>query len=215
MTAAYAKTDFAPARINGAKAALSPAQSQHKPFAPTADQALLARIAAGDKAAMHMLYTREKLRVYRFVLRIVRNPAVAEDLLSDVFLEIWNKAGAFEGRSALSTWILGIARFKALSALRRKSGVELDESLVATLRDPSDDPEDAVSKQDTGEALRRCISQLSAKHAEIVDLVYYHEKSVAEVAQVVGIPENTVRTRMFFARKRLAELLKAEGIEHV
>jgi RNA polymerase sigma-70 factor (ECF subfamily) len=206
MTVAYAKTEFAPARINGAKA-LSPAG-----LSP--DHALLGRVAAGDKAAMHTLYSRERLRVYRFVLRILRNPTVAEDLLSDVFLEVWNKAGSFEGRSTISTWILGIARFKALSALRRKAGVELDDSIVATLRDPSDDPEDIVSKQDTGEALRRCIGQLSAKHAEIVDLVYYHEKSVAEVARIVGIPENTVRTRMFFARKRLAELLKAEGVEH-
>jgi RNA polymerase sigma-70 factor (ECF subfamily) len=211
MTAAYAKTEFAPARVNGAKALSARALS---PAADSRDHDLLARIAAGDKAAMHTLYSRERLRVYRFVLRIVRNPTVAEDLLSDVFLEVWNKAGTFEGRSAISTWILGIARFKALSALRRKSGVELDDTLVATLRDPSDDPEDIVSKQNTGDALRRCIGQLSAKHAEIVDLVYYHEKSVAEVAGIVGIPENTVRTRMFFARKRLAELLKAEGIEH-
>lgn len=213
MTVAYAKTEYAPARVNGAKA-LSPAKSATQARTQSPDEALLARIAAGDKAAMQTLYLREKLRVYRFVLRIVRNPTVAEDLLSDVFLEVWNKAGAFEGRSALSTWILGIARFKALSALRRKAGVELDETIVATLRDPSEDPEDMVSKQDTGDALRRAIGQLSAKHAEIIDLVYYHEKSVAEVAQVVGIPENTVRTRMFFARKRLAEILKTEGIEH-
>jgi RNA polymerase sigma-70 factor (ECF subfamily) len=201
MTVAYAKSEFVAGRVNGAQA-LSP------------DHSLIVRIAAGDKAAMHTLYSRERLRVYRFLLRIVRNSTVAEDLLSDVFLEVWNKAGRFEGRSAISTWILGIARFKALSALRQKTGVELDEQIVNTLRDPSEDPEHLVSRQDTGDALRRCIGQLSAKHAEIVDLVYYHEKSVAEVAQIVGIPENTVRTRMFFARKKLAELLKAEGIDH-
>ena len=71
----------------------------------------------------------------------------------------------------------------------------------------------SVQKKDTSEALRKCLTGLSAEHREIVDLVYYHEKSVEEVAQIVGIPENTVKTRLFYARKKLAELLKAAGIE--
>ena len=71
----------------------------------------------------------------------------------------------------------------------------------------------SVQKKDTSEALRKCLSGLSAEHREIVDLVYYHEKSVEEVAQIVGIPENTVKTRLFYARKKLAELLKTAGIE--
>ena len=70
-----------------------------------------------------------------------------------------------------------------------------------------------VQKKDTGEALRKCLTALSREHREIVDLVYYHEKSVEEVAEIVGIPENTVKTRLFYARKKLAELLKAAGIE--
>ena len=71
----------------------------------------------------------------------------------------------------------------------------------------------AATKKDTSAALRKCLGGLSREHREIVDLVYYHEKSVEEVAEIVGIPENTVKTRLFYARKKLAELLKAAGVE--
>jgi RNA polymerase sigma-70 factor (ECF subfamily) len=108
---------------------------------------------------------------------------------------------------------LAIARFKALSALRRRPEQELDEETAASIEDPSDDPETVLEKKDKSASIRKCLSGLSADHREIIDLVYYHEKSVEEVAEIVGIPEATVKTRMFYARKRLAELLKAEGIE--
>jgi RNA polymerase sigma-70 factor (ECF subfamily) len=91
--------------------------------------------------------------------------------------------------------------------------VELDEEAANAIEDASDDPEVAVQKKDTSEALRRCLTALSPEHREIVDLVYYHEKCVEEVAEIVGIPENTVKTRLFYARKKLAELLKAAGLE--
>jgi RNA polymerase sigma-70 factor (ECF subfamily) len=109
--------------------------------------------------------------------------------------------------------LLAIARFKALSALRRRSDEELDDETAEAIEDPSDDPEVVLDKKDKSAAIRKCLEKLSAEHREIIDLVYYHEKSVEEVAKIVGIPENTVKTRMFYARKRLAELLKAAGIE--
>ena len=179
----------------------------------TTDEVLIGRIAGGDRLAMQVLFARHHVRVYRFVLRLVREQSTAEDLISEVFLDVWRQAGRFEGRSAVSTWLLAIARFKALSALRRRPEQELDEETAASIEDPSDDPEVALEKKDKSAVIRKCLSGLSADHREIIDLVYYHEKSVEEVAQIVGIPENTVKTRMFYARKRLAELLKAEGIE--
>ena len=162
---------------------------------------------------MQVLFARHHVRVYRFVLRLVRDELVAEDLISEVFLDVWRQAGRFEGRSQVSTWLLAIARFKALSALRRRPDEELDDEAAEAIEDPSDDPEVALDKKDKSAAIRKCLEKLSAEHREIIDLVYYHEKSVEEVAQIVGIPENTVKTRMFYARKRLAELLKAAGIE--
>src|SRR5947209_2105506 len=129
------------------------------------------------------------------------------------FYDVWRQAGRFEGRSTVSTWLLAIARFKAISALRRRRDEGLDEEATAAIEDLSDDPATALEKKDKSAMLRKCLAGLSAEHREIIDLVYYHEKSVEEVAEIVGIPENTVKTRMFYARKRLAELLKSEGIE--
>jgi RNA polymerase sigma-70 factor (ECF subfamily) len=179
----------------------------------TSDEVLIARIAGGDRLAMQVLYARHHVRVYRFVLRLVRNEATAEDLISDVFLDIWRQAGKFEGRSAPSTWMLSIARFKALSALRRRPDEELDEETAERVEDHADDPETALAKKDKGSALRQCLARLSTDHREIIDLVYYHEKSVEDVAAIVGIPESTVKTRMFYARKKLSELLKEQGID--
>jgi RNA polymerase sigma-70 factor, ECF subfamily len=179
----------------------------------TSDEALIGRIAGGDKVAMQVLFARHHVRVYRFVLRLVRDQTLAEDLISEVFLDVWRQAGRFEARSAVSTWLLAIARYKALSALRRRPDEELDEEAAAAIEDPGDTPEVALEKKDKGEILRKCLTALSPEHREIIDLVYYHEKSVEEVAEIVGIPENTVKTRMFYARKRLSELLKAAGVD--
>jgi RNA polymerase sigma-70 factor, ECF subfamily len=96
---------------------------------------------------------------------------------------------------------------------RRRKDVELDDEAANAIEDRSDDPEVTAQKKDTSQALRKCLGALSPEHREIVDLVYYHEKSVEEVAEIVGIPENTVKTRLFYARKKLAELLKAAGVE--
>jgi RNA polymerase sigma-70 factor, ECF subfamily len=162
---------------------------------------------------MQVLFARHHVRVFRFVLRLVRDEAAAEDLISEVFLDVWRQAGRFEGRAQVSTWLLAIARFKALSTLRRKPEQELDEEAAEAIEDTSDTPDVTLQKKETGEVIRECLTSLTAEHREIIDLVYYHEKSVEEVAEIVGIPEATVKTRMFYARKKLAELLKARGIE--
>jgi len=177
------------------------------------DESLIARIARGDRLAMKVLYGRHHVRVYRFALRLTRDESVAEDLISEVFLDVWRQAGKFEGRSAVSTWLLAITRFKALSVLRRRKDAELDDETAAAIEDTSDDPEVVLEKKDKGNALRRCIAALSPEHREVIDLVYYHEKSVEEAAVIMDIPANTVKTRMFYARKKLAELLKRAGVE--
>ena len=179
----------------------------------TSDEVLIGRIASGDRLAMQVLFARHHVRVYRFMLRVVRDETKAEDLISEVFLDVWRQADRFEGRSAVSTWLLAIARFKALSALRRRPDEELDDEAAAAIEDTSDNPEETLAKKDKSAVIRKCLEGLSADHREIIDLVYYHEKSVEEVAEIVGIPENTVKTRMFYARKKLAELLKAAGME--
>ena len=162
---------------------------------------------------MQVLFARHHVRIYRFVLRLLRDQWKAEDLISEVFLDVWRQADRFEGRSTVSTWLLAIARFKALSALRRKPEEGLDEDAALEIEDLADNPEVTLEKKDRSAVIRKCLMGLSAEHREIIDLVYYHKKSAQEVAKIVGIPENTVKTRMFYARKKLAEMLKAAGLE--
>ena len=173
----------------------------------SSDEILVERIAAGDKLAMQVLFARHRTAVYRWLLRFVGNETVAEDLLSDVFFDVWQQAGRFEGRAAVTTWLLSIARFKALSARRRRTDAELDETIAATVADGADDPEITLQKKSRDQLVRRAVANLSPDHREIIDLVYYHDKSVDECALVLGIPGATVKTRMFYARKKLAELV--------
>src|SRR6201984_3797489 len=116
----------------------------------TSDEALIVRVATGDKVAMQVLFARHHVRVYRFVLRLVRDQTKAEDLISEVFLDVWRQAGKFEARSAVSTWLLAIARYKALSALRRRPDEELDEEGAAAIEDSAADPEEAAREKDKG-----------------------------------------------------------------
>ena len=175
----------------------------------SSDEALIERIADRDQLAMRALFGRHRTALYRWLVRLVGDAALAEDLLSEVFLDVWRQAAVFEGRSSVSTWLLAIARYKALSARRRRIDAELDDELASTVTDPSDDPELVLQKKNRDEILRRSVARLSPVHGEIIDLVYFHGKSVKDVAQIVGLNEATVKTRMFYARKKLAELAAA------
>jgi RNA polymerase sigma-70 factor, ECF subfamily len=144
----------------------------------TSDDTLIGRIAGGDQLAMRTLFARHRVPLYRWLLRLVRDEALAEDLLSDVFLDVWRQAASFEGRASVSTWLLAIARHKALSARRRRIDAKLDAEIASTIADPADDPEAALQKKKRGELLRKSLARLlSPEHGEVIDLVYYHGKS--------------------------------------
>jgi RNA polymerase sigma-70 factor (ECF subfamily) len=178
------------------------------------DEDLIKRIARGDRLAMKSFYARHNVRLYRFLVRLTRREATAEELMNEVFLEIWRKAGGYEGRSAVTTWMMSIAHHKAISSLRKRGEESLDEDENGwDAVDEDDDPETVLQKQDKARLLRVCMGKLSTEHRTILDLVYYHDKSVAEASEVLGIPENTVKTRMFYARKRLAELMREAGLD--
>jgi RNA polymerase sigma-70 factor, ECF subfamily len=181
----------------------------------TSDEALIKAIADGDRRAMQTLFQRHHVRVYRFVQRLTNDASVAEDLVSDVFMDVWRQADGFKAQSQVSTWLMSIARHKALSALRRRPDEQLDEHMAAAIEDPADGPEAIMRNEDRSTVVQTCLSQLSALHREVIDLVYYHEMSVDEVARIVGIPESTVKTRMFYARKHMGKLLAAAGISEL
>jgi len=177
------------------------------------DRELVERVAGGDRAAVRLLFMRHHARIYRFVARQTGSEMMADDVANEVFLELWRQAPAFQGRSEVSTWLLGIARFKALSALRKRKEVEIDEEAAAAVPDTADTPEVAVMKEDKAAALRGMVNALPEEHRTVVDLAYYHSKSVSEIAEILSIPVATVKTRMFYARKKLGEALQAAGFE--
>jgi RNA polymerase sigma-70 factor, ECF subfamily len=177
------------------------------------DERLIGRLKDGDKLALQALYARHNVKIHRFVLRLIRDEAAAEDIVSEVFIDLWRNPAGFGGRSEASTWLLAIARNKAWSLLRKKKETEIEEGRLEAIEDESDNPEVEMQKKTKGDLLRSCLSKLSAEHREVIDLVYYHEKSIEEVAAIVGVPEGTVKTRMFHARKKLAEIAKAAGVD--
>src|SRR2546428_10522297 len=122
------------------------------------DEVLIRRIAGGDQLAMQTLFVRHRVALYRWLLRLVGDEALAEDLLSDVFLDVWRQAAKFEARSSVSTWLLAIARYKALSARRRRTDAELDEEVPVIIADPADNPE-----------VRHSLARLSPEHGEVID----------------------------------------------
>jgi RNA polymerase sigma-70 factor (ECF subfamily) len=177
------------------------------------DQALIQSMADGDKRAFKMLYVRHRVRVFRFAMRLVGNESTADEVVNEVFLEAWRHAQDFKGRSQVATWLLSIARFKALSELRRRSEAQLDEVAAAVIEDPADTPSMSMEKHQRSDILQKCLARLSPIHREVINLIYYQGKKVEEVAQVTGAPISTIKTRMHYARSRMAELLAEAGVD--
>jgi RNA polymerase sigma-70 factor (ECF subfamily) len=177
------------------------------------DERLIARVRDGDRLALQALYARHSVPIYRFVLRLMRDETAAEDVVSEVFIDLWRNPSGFEGRSTVSTWLMAIARNKAWTLRRKKKEGEVADETLEAIEDESDDPEVTAQKKSKSELLRSCLERLSPEHREVMDLVYYHDKTVEEVAAIVGIPEGTVKTRMFHARKKLSEIARAAGLD--
>ena len=177
------------------------------------DEMLLKNVTKGDKAAMHVMFARHRTRVFRFIHRMVRNPGIADDIVSQVFLDVWRSANRFEGCARVSTWLLSVARFKAISFLQERTHESIDQGDVLGIADAGDTPEAALDRKETNGTLLACMDKLSPAHRDIIDLFYYREKSVAEVSEIVGIPLATVKSRMFYARKQLARILVSAGFE--
>ena len=179
------------------------------------DRGLIKAIADGERGAMHTLYARHNVRIYRFILRLTKNTPLAEDLVSEVFLDVWRNARTFKGESQVSTWLFAIARNKAISAMRRRCDDQLDEDALGLVEDPADNPHTLLEHEDRAIIVRKCLAELSPNHREVLDLVYYHEKSVDEAAKIIGIPVATVKTRMFYARNHMKASLGTAGLEAI
>ena len=176
------------------------------------DVLLLERVAARDRAAFQELYHHYYQRLFGFIYKMTRRPELVEEALNDTLLAVWKGAGSFDGRSRVSTWILGIAHRQALKSLSRTKRAERDPGLDVTDERQPEGPESLLARRELQSVLGRALEQLPAEQRAVVELTYYHGCSYPEIAQIVGCPVNTVKTRMFHARRRLRGLLAGSGL---
>lgn len=178
------------------------------------DQALVARVAAGDRQAFELLFNAYGERVFRYAHRLISDVTKSEEVTNDVMLEVWKTAARFEGRSKVSTWILGITRHLALNAVRRKKLDTVDLDDTPGIADEDLTPAAVEHDRDVlKEALGGALGKLSTDHRDVIELTFFHGCNYQEIAEIVGCPENTVKTRMFHARKQLKGLLRAAGLD--
>jgi RNA polymerase sigma factor (sigma-70 family) len=182
------------------------------------DVALLGRIAAQDRGAFETLYGLYYRRLFGYLLKVTRRADLVEEILNDVMLVVWRKAASFDGRSRPSTWIFGIAYHKALKALAQRRAALASAPLDGEDDDrhepvEPDEPESLASRRELATVLGRALHALSAEHRAVVELTYYYGCSYQEIAEIVDCPVNTVKTRMFHARRKLRDLLPGFGIK--
>jgi RNA polymerase sigma-70 factor, ECF subfamily len=171
-------------------------------MATHSDRALLARIGRHDEAALKTLYELYYPRLARFLLRVTRDPSVVIEIINDVFFVIWNTASDFRGDSSVSTWIFSIAYRKGARTFSRTRPTEV-------LRDEDLTQSDHADSEGVRRDLDKALECLSPEQRAVVELTYYFGYSYSEIGQILGCPENTVKTRMFHARRALRSVMEA------
>jgi RNA polymerase sigma-70 factor (ECF subfamily) len=169
------------------------------------DVDLIHRVAARDGTAFETLYRGYCPRLRRFIVRIIRSPQIVDEIVNDTMLVVWCKASSYNLASTVSTWIFGIAWRRALKALKRiDSPVEFDPDDCPAA---SAGPERLLLEQERRATIARALGALSHEHRAVLELCYFDGRSCAEIAGIMRCPVNTVKTRMFHARRRLRVLM--------
>jgi RNA polymerase sigma-70 factor (ECF subfamily) len=176
---------------------------------------LIGAVGAGDRHAFETLYRTYNHRLHQYLRMLLRDEAQVEEVVVETMVAVWSGAKTFRGGSQVSTWIFGIARHKALDALRRmtradRRSVSLDDLLEQA--DPHDGPEVAAEQESLARVTQRALAALSAAHQEAIRLAYYEELSYEEMASVVGCPINTIKSRLFKAKQQLKQSLERLGL---
>lgn len=174
---------------------------------------VIARIAQGDEKSLAELHRRISRKVHAFAHRHLDDAAAAEDVVTETFYEVWRTAARFAGASRVTTWVLGIARHKALDELRRRGHyTALPENYDTADESESSKAFEQISRDQVKERLLACVKRLPAEQRECIHLVFYEELTLAEIAALQGVPENTVKTRLFHARRKLRAILGDDEI---
>jgi len=167
---------------------------------------LLARMAQGDKQALAELYRTLEKPVFRFILSRLNDPFESSDLLHDVFMEVWRSADRFEGRSKVQTWIFGIAYRKVIDVHRKRGRMTVTDDIPEVI-DDSANAEACLASGQEAEHVRHCLGTLKDDHRSAISLAFYEDMTYGEIAEVAGVPEGTIKTRIFHAKKLLLRCL--------
>ena len=172
---------------------------------------LLARVAQGDRQALAALYQALEKPVYRFVQGKLNDPTQSADIVHDVFLEVWRSAPRFESRSAARTWVFGIAYRKVIDVFRAQARLLVTDEVPET-EDDSPAALDCLAMAQANDRLRHCLDQLKPDHRSAIDLAFFEDMGYRDIAEVMAVPEGTVKTRIFHAKKLLQHCLGQFGI---
>jgi RNA polymerase sigma factor (sigma-70 family) len=174
-----------------------------------ADLRLISRVRERDRQAFAELYRIYQVRLRRFLANLVRQPQIVEEVLDDTLMVVWERAADFKGESKLSTWIFAIAYRKAMKALR-KYDAPLEDHEAENRLSPDASPEEVFGQTRLHGLLRGALANLSADHRAVVELTYFQDLNYREIAEIMGCPVDTVKTRMFYARRQLRQCLDGE-----
>lgn len=173
------------------------------------DERLIAAVRQKDIGAFEELYRAYYTRLTRFLLRLVNRPQLVEEVLNDTMMVVWEKADSFNGASKLSTWIFAIAYRKAMKALRKQDEPIADDAMAERVSaDPT--PEDAFGHGRQRSLLLKAIGELSPDHRAVIDFTYFQEMGYREIASIMECPIDTVKTRMFHARRHLKKRMAGD-----
>ncbi|HEY8553717.1 MAG TPA: sigma-70 family RNA polymerase sigma factor [Burkholderiales bacterium] len=177
-----------------------------------AAEQLIARMARGEERALAEFYDAYHGRVYAFALKLVRDRADAAEVLNEVMLEVWRSAPQFAGRSRVLTWVLGIAHHKAIDRVRRRSDRFEDDAALAAVADEAPAAVDLIAGAEDRDRLRECLERLSEAHRLVLHLAFFDDLPYPEIAEIIGCPLGTVKTRVFHAKQLLKQCLAGLGV---
>jgi len=174
---------------------------------------LLHAVAEGNQAAFERIYSLYDKRLYQYIRTLLNDSATTEDIFGETMMAIWRGAGTFVRTSRVSTWIFGIARHKALDALRRTARQQREVNLDGALEVPSQEntPLEEIHRKQLETVTQRAMSALSREHQEVLRLAFFEDMSYEEIAELLTIPTNTVKTRVFYAKQQLKGHLNRLG----
>ena len=176
------------------------------------DLTLLQEIADENKEAFKTLYNRYVRQVHSYIYKLTRDNKLSEEVTNDVFFEVWRSAGKFQGKSKVLTWIFGIAHNKTMNEIRKRKETPVDPESISSEMSTDMETDEIIMKKDRDEQMKEALDQLTPEHRTVVELTFLQGLSYGEIAEIMGCPVNTVKTRMYYAKEKLKEIFTSLGI---